>query len=149
MPLAEVTDRLGRSTGTGPSGAVGAQVASFAVVGVLSTVAYAVLYLLLRGPLGPFWANAVSLVMSAVANTAANRRVTFGVRGRADALRHQVRGLAVFAVRLGVTSGALWLLHSGASGPGRWTEMVVLTVANLLVTVMRFVAMRLWVFTRR
>ena len=149
MPLNEVTARVGRTTGAGSSGAVGSQVALFAVVGVLSTVAYAVLYLLLRGVLGPFWANAASLVLSAVANTAANRRVTFGVRGRSDALRHQLRGLVIFAVGLGVTSGSLWLLRSGTSEPSRWTEIIVLTAANLLVTVMRFLAMRRWVFTRR
>ena len=52
MPLAEVTVRLGRTADAGAAGAVGSQVALFAVIGVLSTVAYAVLYLLLRGCLG-------------------------------------------------------------------------------------------------
>ncbi len=85
---------------------------------------------------------------TAVANTAANRRFTFGIRGRRHALRHQAQGLAIFAVGLGVTSGSLWLLHSGTGSPGPFTEMVVLTLANLFVTVMRFVAMRLWVFAR-
>jgi putative flippase GtrA len=119
------------------------------VVGVFSTVAYAVLYLLLRGVLGAFWANAVSLVATAVANTAANRRLTFGVRGRTRALRHQAQGLVILAVGLVVTSGSLWLLHAATSTPGRLLEIGVLTAANLFVTVMRFVAMRLWVFARR
>ncbi len=149
MPLAEVTTRLDRKTAAGVEGAMGTQVALFAVIGVLSTVAYAVLYLLLRGVLGPFWANAAALVATAVANTAANRRFTFGVRGRADALRHQLQGLAIFAVGLGVTSGSLWLLHAVTPVAGRFTEMVVLTLANLFVTVMRFVAMRLWFFVHR
>jgi putative flippase GtrA len=142
VPLAEVAGRLGR---TSHAGALGSQVAVFAVVGVLSTVAYAVLFLLLRGAMGPFWANATALVLTAVANTAANRRLTFGVRGRSDAVRHQVRGLVVFGFGLAVTSGSLWLLHAVGT-PGRVTEMVVLTGANLFVTIMRFVAMRLWVF---
>jgi putative flippase GtrA len=146
MPLAEVTTRLNRKAAAGADGAMGTQVALFAVIGVLSTVAYAVLYLLLRGVLSPFWANADALVATAVANTAANRRFTFGVRGPADALRHQLQGLAIFAVGLGVTSGSLWLLHTAVPVPGRVSEMVVLTLANLFVTVMRFVAMRLWVF---
>ena len=93
-------------------------------------------------------ANLLALLLTAVANTAANRRLTFGVRGRRGALRHQVRGLIVFAVGLGVTSGSLWLLHAAGS-PSRGVEVVVLTVANLVVTVMRFVAMRAWVFARR
>ena len=149
MPLAEVTARLGRTTDAGASGALGSQVALFAVVGVLSTGAYAVLYLLLRGVLGAFWANAVALVVTAVANTAANRRVTFGVRGRAHAVRHQAQGLAILAVGLAVTTGSLWLLHAATATPGRLSEVLVLTAANLFVTVMRFVAMRLWVFARR
>ena len=149
MPLAEVTSRLGRTTDAGASGALGSQVALFAVIGVLSTLAYAVLYLLLRGVLGAFWANALALVLTAVANTAANRRITFGVRGPSGALRHQLQGLAIFAVGLLVTSGSLWLVHAGTATPGRFTEVAVLTGANLLVTVMRFVAMRAWVFARR
>ena len=149
MPLAEVTARLGRTADAGASGAIGSQVALFAVIGVLSTVAYAVLYLLLRGFLGPFWANATALVLTAVANTAANRRITFGVRGRTGAVRHQVQGLVIFGVGLAVTTGALWLLQAATGTPGAVTEMVVLTAANLFVTVMRFVAMRLWVFAHR
>jgi putative flippase GtrA len=149
MPLTEVTARLGRTTDAGASGALGSQVALFAVIGGVSTVAYAVLYLLLHGSLGAFWANALALVVTAVANTAANRRITFGVRGRTQAVRHQLQGLLIFAVGLGVTSGCLWLLHSGSGRPGRLTEMGVLTAANLFVTVMRFVAMRVWVFARR
>ncbi len=149
MPLAEVTARLGRAADAGASGAIGSQVALFAVIGVLSTVAYAVLYLLLRGFLGPFWANATALVLTAVANTAANRRITFGVRGRTGAVRHQVQGLVIFGVGLAVTTGALWLLQAATGTPGAVTEMVVLTAANLFVTVMRFVAMRLWVFAHR
>ena len=149
MPLAEVTARLGRTADAGASGAIGSQVALFAVIGVLSTVAYAALYLLLRGVLGPLWANATALVLTAVVNTAANRRITFGVRGRTGVVRHQVQGLAIFGVGLAVTTGALWVLRAANDNPGAVTEMLVLTAANLFVTVMRFVAMRLWVFTHR
>src|SRR4051812_8611831 len=98
MPLAEVAVRLDRRRGEDAAPAVGTQVALFAMIGVLSTVAYAVLYLLLRGVMTPFLANATALVLTAVANTAANRRITFGVRGRHRALRHQAQGLVIFAV---------------------------------------------------
>ena len=50
-----------------------------------------------RRDVGP-GANALSLLVTAVANTAANRRLTFGVRGAAGRLRHQGQGLAVFAL---------------------------------------------------
>ena len=66
MPLAEVTERLGRKTAAGADGSTGTQVALFAVIGVFSTVAYAVLYLLLREPAQPVLANATALVATAV-----------------------------------------------------------------------------------
>jgi hypothetical protein len=52
----------------------------------------------------------------------------------------------VFGVGLAVTSGSLWLLHAAVASPGRYAEVIVLTAANLFVTMMRFVAMRWWVF---
>ena len=51
-------------------------------IGVASTVAYIALYLLLRGALPAQLANALSLLATTVGNTAANRRCTFGIRGR-------------------------------------------------------------------
>ena len=71
------------------------------LVGIASTVAYAVLYLLLRGWTGAWTANLLALLLTAIGNTAANRRLTFGVRGRRDVLRHQVQGLLVFGDRAG------------------------------------------------
>jgi putative flippase GtrA len=148
LPVADVAERLGRASADAGGGRLGMQVAMFGIVGVASTVAYAVLYLVLRGPFSAFTANLLALLVTAVGNTAANRRLTFGVSGRNGALGHQVRGLVVFAIGLAVTSGSLWLLHAtGHTQHG--AEVVVLTVANLVVTVMRFVAMRTWVFVRR
>jgi GtrA-like protein len=111
-------------------------------------VAYAVLFLLLRGWTGAWTANALALLLTAIGNTAANRRLTFGVRGHRDAWRHQVQGLVVFGLGLAVTSGALWAVHAAGSDH-HGVEVAVLTVANLVVTVMRFVAMRTWMFVRR
>jgi putative flippase GtrA len=122
------------------------QLARFTGVGVASTVAYVLLFLLLRGGLGAQWANAVSLLVTAVANTAVNRRVTFGIRGRAQAGRHQVRGLIAFGIGLAMTSGALALLHHSDPDPGRVTEVSVLVAANLLATIVRFGLYRSWVF---
>ncbi len=116
------------------------------LVGVASTVAYVLLYLLLRGALAAQAANAVSLLATAVANTAANRRLTFGIRGRAHAARHQARGLIAFGTGLALTSGALAALHALTPHPTRATEVTVLVAANLAATVVRFVLYRTWVF---
>src|SRR4051794_40319682 len=58
-------------------------VARFMAIGVVSTLAYALLFVVLHPLLGAGWANAIALAMTAVGNTAANRRLTFGLRGRA------------------------------------------------------------------
>jgi putative flippase GtrA len=126
-----------------------AQLLLFATVGVVFTGAYVLLYVLLYGRLGSFWANLVALVVSTVTETAAQRRVTFGVRGRRAVVRHEAQGLLLLAVGLGVTSGALWLLHAADPGAGRLVEVAVLGVANLLVGLGRFIAFRFWVFARR
>ncbi|MCW2820208.1 MAG: putative glycosyl transferase, partial [Marmoricola sp.] len=59
-----------------------------------------------------------------------------------------MQGLLIFVVGLAVTSGSLATLHAPGSNH-RGAEVVVLTTANLGVTVLRFVAMTLWVFVRR
>ena len=69
------------------------QLASFGVIGVVSTVAYVVLYAWLRMATPAGVANALALVITAVGNTAANRWLTFGVRGRDSMARHQAAGL--------------------------------------------------------
>src|ERR1700735_555270 len=102
------------------------QVIRFTVIGVASTIAYLVLFLLLRGIMSAQAANVISLLVTAVANTAANRRLTFGISGRTSAARHQCKGLIAFGIGLALTSGALAALHSGSAQPGRWTEVGVL-----------------------
>jgi putative flippase GtrA len=57
------------------------QLPSFAVIGVASTLAYLALYLVLRQLAPAVVANALALFATAIANTAANRRFTFGVTG--------------------------------------------------------------------
>src|SRR5262245_21456222 len=122
------------------------QAARFALIGVASTVAYILLYLLLRGAMGAQAANLLALLITAVGNTAANRRITFGVRGRESALRHQVEGLGVFLLGLALTSGSLAALHAASAAPPRAAEVAVLVVANAAATLLRFVLLRSWVF---
>ncbi|HEY4098279.1 MAG TPA: glycosyltransferase [Baekduia sp.] len=126
--------------------AVAAPIVRFAGVGVLSTIAYALLFLLLRGSLGAGGANALALAITAVANTAANRRLTFGVQGRHGLLRQHAAGAIVYAITLGLTAGALDVLHGLAPGASRSVELAVLVLASLAATVTRYVALKTWVF---
>jgi putative flippase GtrA len=100
----------------------------------------------MRAPLGAGGANALALALTAVGNTAANRRLTFGVRGRAGLLRQHALGAVVFFLTLGLTTGALAVLHDLDSRPARPLELGVLVAASLAATVTRYVALRTWVF---
>src|SRR4051794_40882186 len=95
----------------------------FMIVGVASTLAYAALFLALRGALGAAGANALALALTAVGNTAANRRLTFGVRGRCGLVRQHALGAVVFLLTLGLTSGALDVLHALSARPSRVLEL--------------------------
>jgi len=122
-------------------------VARFAAVGLASTIAYALIFLALReGGLGAGLANALGLAVTAVANTAANRRLTFGIVGRRGLLRQHAAGATVYAITLALTAGALGVLHATASDASRAVELSVLIAASLVATVTRYVALKTWVF---
>ena len=127
-----------------------AQLFRFACVGVASTALFTVLYLALRTAGMPAQAaNAICQLVTAVANTAANRRLTFGIRGRTDAVRHQLQGLIAFGAGLALTSVALLVLHAITPNPGRFVEVSVVVGATIVATLVRFVLYRFWVFRAR
>ncbi|HEV3360344.1 MAG TPA: glycosyltransferase [Pseudonocardiaceae bacterium] len=149
LPISELRHQLGRDMPApvpGVPAGLTRQVIRFAAVGVFSTLLYLLLFVLLRNAMGAQAANLLALLISAVANTAVNRRVTFDVRGRAGAGLHQFQGLLVFGIGLGLTSGSLALLQLITGTPGRIPELIVLVLANLLATVVRFLLLRGWVF---
>jgi putative flippase GtrA len=150
LPLNEIRGQLGRAplepaTPGVPAGLTG-QLVRFAAVGVLSTLAYLLLFVLLRDPLGAQGANALTLLITAIANTALNRRFTFGVVGKQGATRQQLQGLIVFGLALGLTSGTLAVAHSLHSAPPAAVELVLLVAANAAATLLRFLLLRRWVF---
>jgi putative flippase GtrA len=122
------------------------QLPRFAIVGVVSTLAYLALFSMLRQIVSPLAANAIALLVTAVANTAANRRFTFGVKGSVGAMRHQFEGLIAFFVGLALTSGSLALLPAGVS---HGAELVAVIIANAAATLVRFLLLRVWVFNPR
>jgi putative flippase GtrA len=143
LPLRELQASLGREPlvpGV-PHGMIG-QLVRFAIVGVISTVVYAVLFMVLHAAMGAQAANLTALLLTAIGNTTANRAFTFGVRGRAGVARHQFHGLLVFLFGLAITSGSLLVLHHYGLTRDRAVELSVLVVANLVATVVRFIALR-------
>ncbi|WP_433358194.1 glycosyltransferase [Micromonospora saelicesensis] len=166
LPLADLRAQLGRAPLTGPRAQPGQalpgqalpgqvpiglprQLVRFAAVGVASTLAYLLLFVATRGILGAQPANLLALLVTAVANTAANRRLTFGISGRRHAGRHHLQGLLAFGLGLALTSGSLAVLHAAHAAPARPVELAVLVAANLAATVLRFVLLRLGMHHRR
>lgn len=131
-----------------PAPNIGAQILHFIDVGIISTVLYAVLFLLGVQIVSEPAANILALLLSTIANTALNRGHTFGVRSPHRRLTSQLKGMATFGLCLVFTSAGL-AVADGFTGP--WATvgtLAVLTAANLAATVVRFVLMRTWVFTR-
>jgi len=124
-------------------------VTRFLLIGVLSTLAYAALYLILRGALGA---------------TARQRARAGPDRGRQHPGQPSVhvraprsgrpgaparRRAFVYLLALGLTGGALDVLGRLDRHPSRLLEVTVLVVASAFATVSRYVALRSWVFARR
>lgn len=128
-------------------GSLFGQLVRFAAIGAASTMAYLLIFLFCRGLTDPQLANFLALLVTAVANTGANRRFTFGIQGGNPA-RHHFEGLIVFGIGLLLTSGALALVHRTTT-PDRWAEVLTVVVANLAATAVRFLLFRLWVFRQR
>ena len=145
LPLREISPSKAVAETTRSDVGMGRQLVRFGLIGVLTTVMFAAMYLSLRGAVGAQWSNALSLVAATFVNTALNRRVTFGVRG-AGAVRHQLQGYVVLALALVFTSGSLWALGAFAPDAGHAIEVAVLTVANIAATLVKFVLFRVWVF---
>ncbi|MDT5010626.1 MAG: hypothetical protein QOH57_2243 [Mycobacterium sp.] len=143
LPLRELQRSRGREpliVGV-PPGMVG-QLVKFGIIGVASTLVYTVLYWLLHPELGGQAANLVALLITAIGNTSANRAFTFGVHGRTNLARHQFQGLLMFAFGLALTSGSLFILQHYVPDAGRAIQLPALAAANLLATLVRFVALR-------
>lgn len=150
IPVARVYEEIGRRPYAPPrSPSFFGQVVRFGAVGVLSTAAYAVIYLLFEHVMPSQLANFLALLITAIGNTAANRRFTFGVRGGPGAMKHQVQGLVVFGISWAITSGSLFVLQRSSPHASSHVELVVLMAANLVATVLRFVLLRIWVFRRQ
>jgi putative flippase GtrA len=124
------------------------QLVRFASIGVVSTVVFAGLFCVLIGPLGAALADVVSLGVCAVANTAANRRVTFALRGNRRRARHHAVALVLTTLPLAANLLALTVL--AAMGQATLPVMVLtLTAVNAAAALGRFVLLRNVVFRNR
>jgi putative flippase GtrA len=126
-------------------GELAGQLARFASIGVVSTLVFAALIALLAGPLGFLGADLVALAACSVANTAANRRLTFSWHGRSGRTRHYAGGLTLATLPVALTMLALAGLELAGVG-SLGLRVTVLAAASATAAVGRFVALRRWVF---
>lgn len=121
------------------------QVARYAVVGALGTVANAVIFLVLRTWWEAIAANLVALVLSTLLSTEVNRRFTFQATS-AHRWRAVVQngGTVVF---YGFYSSAVLIgLGMLVDRPGPWLESAAVAAASVLGGAVRFLLLRYWVF---
>ncbi len=123
---------------------MGRQLVSFGVVGASSTVASLAIYLGARGSLAAAPAAALAYGIVTLANSWANRRFTFGHRGRADRGSHLVR-VGVAAV-VGVISS---MVVAHFASDHRIRESLALVGLWLSLAAIRFALLRAWVFRSR
>lgn len=124
------------------------QAISFAVVGLLSTLATAALYAIGREWWSPLEANLVAFTVTTALNVEANRRFTFARTGRGVLLVHAQAAL-IFLGYYALTSLALLALSALVPTPSRALEVAVLLAASVFGTVGRFLLLRGWVFATR
>jgi putative flippase GtrA len=125
------------------------QLWSFGLVGAAGSAAYALLFWLLRSLLPAAAANAAALIVTTVANTAANRRFTFGVQGRAGLAADHAGGLVALGLALTTTNLAMAALQAAQPHAAPATELAVLAVASGAATLLRFVLLRRLIGGRR
>ncbi|MFP8903683.1 bifunctional glycosyltransferase family 2/GtrA family protein [Streptomyces atacamensis] len=140
-PDAVVADRGGR-------GALTWELSCFIAIGIASTVGHALLYWLLRTWWPPLVANLVAQTVLTLANTEANRRLTFRGSATGPVRAHVGAGL-LFVFGYLLTGAAVLGYRQIADDPTPATEALVLAAAYVTVTVVRFLVLRLAVFARR
>lgn len=121
----------------------GRQTVTFGLIGTVSTVAALAMFLALREPLGPVAANAVGFTVASIVNFWANRRFTFRRRDAAGRWWHVSASIGLYVLSLGLASAGLVLARGLLA-----VEIGVLVMTWAVVAVVRFTALRGWVYRR-
>ncbi len=128
------------------AGRVGARrFGTFALVGVVSTGAFVVLYALGRTWVGPLTANFAALSLTMLFNFAANRKYTFAATHGPIHVQ-AVQYLAVYVLGLGASSAVLHLGLQVVDEPARTFETALAVGAGGVATIIRFLLLSIWVF---
>jgi putative flippase GtrA len=143
-PLAHVQDDAGWLADRLRQDDAPAQFARFVLVGAVSTLVYATLFVVLE-PFGYLAAHLVATVVSSVFANEMHRRLTFRAEDRVHWLTAQVEAGGVSLIGLLATSAALgWLNETAGSAPVALQIALVATV-TAVIGLLRFLALR-WIF---
>lgn len=140
IPVEQIAAAIGRGR---LRGGLGREIWRFAGVGAASTVVHLGLFALLGAAgVGLQLANLAALLAGTIFNTAANRRWTFGARGRGGALRLQAQGLAIFALTWAFGAAGIAALQALAPGAPTLVATAVVGAAGAVATAVKFVLFR-------
>jgi putative flippase GtrA len=124
-----------------------AQFARFVLVGGISSLLYALLYVLLDG-FGDQPANVVGAIASSVLANELHRRLTFHAGERVSWFAAQWEGGGLALAGMVATALALGWFDSVAGDDGSLADLAVVAVVTGAIGLVRFAALR-WVFGAR
>lgn len=119
----------------------------FVVAGIVTTGVHAGIFLALRDALDPIAANLTATILTTIANTEFNRRVTFGGDSRSASRWLISVGLTVTYYAT-YSTASLFLLHVFVDHPTAAQQTATIVTAAILGGIARFLLLRGWVFTR-
>ena len=128
---------------------LGTELVRSARVGVVGALLYLSGFCALQPGLGPYWANGLMLTVTMGSRAAAAPR-----RGRADCPPSRWPGwaakiAAAYGGALGLTTGALLLLHLCVADPGLAAQAAVATATSALAVILSLVLVPGWLPSRR
>ncbi|MDV6013712.1 GtrA family protein [Haloechinothrix sp. LS1_15] len=122
----------------------------YVAAGAGATAVHALLFLLLREPLGTYPANLTAIAIATVANTEFHHHITFNARG-SPKLRRAIAIVVTICFYATYSSAALLALQTAIDNPTATQQTATIITAAMLFGVARFTLLRVWVFahTRR
>ena len=123
---------------------VPAQFGRFVLVGGVSSLLYAIVFILCTS-LGDLSANLIGSALSSILANEMHRRLTFHADERVTWLTAQWEAGAVSLFGLLATSAALGWLHATASSAAPALQIALVVAVTTLIGALRFIALR-WIF---
>jgi hypothetical protein len=147
-PTRDLTRQRAKRQGCAIKDVASDELLRFAGVGVVSTVSYLLLFLAMRPVTGDLGANAVSLAICTLCNTWLHKELAAQLQGTPR--RGHFTGVATGLYLVSLMLTTLAVLGARLVSPGSLAlTLLAVTGANAAAAVLRFGALRAWVFRPR